>query len=52
MSIAPPVTSAGLGQDDAEVMAGMFKALGDPVRLRLFANIASSEGGDVRLRYP
>ena len=27
-------------------MAGMFKALGDPVRLRLFANIASSDGGE------
>src|SRR6476659_10590608 len=42
----PPVTSAGLSADDAEVMAGMFKALGDPVRLRLFSNIASSEGGE------
>jgi ArsR family transcriptional regulator, arsenate/arsenite/antimonite-responsive transcriptional repressor len=27
-------------------MAGMFKALGDPVRLRLFANIASSPEGE------
>ena len=42
----PPVTSAGLTEQDAEVMAGMFKALGDPVRLRLFANIASSDGGE------
>ena len=42
----PPVTSAGLSVDDAEVMAGMFKALGDPVRLRLFSNIASSDGGE------
>ena len=42
----PPVTSAGLSAVDAEVMAGMFKAWGDPVRLRLFANIASSAGGE------
>jgi ArsR family transcriptional regulator len=42
----PPVTSAGLSAPDAEVMAGMFKALGDPVRLRLFANIASSDAGE------
>ena len=42
----PPVTAAGLSAPDAEVMAGMFKALGDPVRLRLFANIASSDGGE------
>ena len=42
----PPVTSPGLTAADAEVMAGMFKALGDPVRLRLFANIASSPEGE------
>jgi ArsR family transcriptional regulator len=45
-SCCPPVTSAGLSEADAEIMAGMFKALGDPVRLRLFANIASSNGGE------
>ena len=42
----PPVTSGGLSERDADVMAGMFKALADPVRLRLFANIASSAGGE------
>jgi ArsR family transcriptional regulator len=42
----PPVTRAALSQADAEVMAGMFKALGDPVRLRLFSNVASSESGE------
>jgi ArsR family transcriptional regulator, arsenate/arsenite/antimonite-responsive transcriptional repressor len=42
----PPVSRAALSQSDAEVMAGMFKALGDPVRLRLFSNVASSEGGE------
>jgi ArsR family transcriptional regulator, arsenate/arsenite/antimonite-responsive transcriptional repressor len=45
-SCCPPVTSAGLNEADAGIMAGMFKALGDPVRLRLFANIASSDGGE------
>ena len=42
----PPVTAGSLTTTDAEVMAGMFKALGDPVRLRLFANVASSDGGE------
>jgi ArsR family transcriptional regulator, arsenate/arsenite/antimonite-responsive transcriptional repressor len=42
----PPVTSAGLSEGDAEVMARLFSALGDPVRLRLFANIASSPDGE------
>ena len=42
----PPVTAGGLTTTDAEVMAGMFKALGDPVRLRLFANVASSDDGE------
>jgi ArsR family transcriptional regulator len=42
----PPVTGGALKAQDAEVMAAMFKALGDPVRLRLFANVASSEAGE------
>ena len=42
----PPVTAGALTATDAEVMAGMFKALGDPVRLRLFANVASSDDGE------
>lgn len=41
-----PLTRAPLGELDAERAAGMFKALGDPVRLRLFSNIASAEGGE------
>ena len=40
----PPVTSAELSETDAATMAGMFKALGDPVRLRLFSKIASHTG--------
>jgi len=41
-----PLTRGPLSADDAERAAAMFKALGDPVRLRLFSNIASSEGGE------
>jgi ArsR family transcriptional regulator len=41
-----PLTRGPLGVEDAEHAATMFKALGDPVRLRLFSNIASSEGGE------
>ena len=41
-----PLTHEPLGVEDAERAAGMFKALGDPVRLRLFSNVASFEGGE------
>ncbi|MFD9428897.1 MULTISPECIES: helix-turn-helix transcriptional regulator [unclassified Streptomyces] len=42
----PPITSAELSRADAERMAGMFKALSDPVRLRLFSKVASHAGGE------
>ncbi|MYQ38215.1 ArsR family transcriptional regulator [Streptomyces sp. LamerLS-316] len=42
----PPVTAGELSQDDAERMALMFKALSDPVRLRLFSKVASHPGGE------
>ncbi|MBR7830947.1 helix-turn-helix transcriptional regulator [Actinospica sp. MGRD01-02] len=35
-----------LGEDDAKSLAGVFKALSDPVRLRLLSLIASFEGGE------
>jgi ArsR family transcriptional regulator len=35
-----------LGEADAKALAGMFKALSDPVRLRLLSLIASHEGGE------
>ena len=35
-----------LGEADAKALAAMFKALGDPVRLRLLSLIASHEGGE------
>ncbi|WP_406115530.1 metalloregulator ArsR/SmtB family transcription factor [Kitasatospora purpeofusca] len=42
----PPITSAELSEQDAVRMAAMFKALADPVRLRLFSKVASHEGGE------
>lgn len=42
----PPLTSAGLSEADAIRMAAMFKALADPVRLRLFSRVAAHEGGE------
>ncbi|MFD8595750.1 ArsR/SmtB family transcription factor [Kitasatospora sp. NPDC059646] len=42
----PPLGSAELSEPDAVRLAAAFKALGDPVRLRLFSKIASHEGGE------
>jgi ArsR family transcriptional regulator, arsenate/arsenite/antimonite-responsive transcriptional repressor len=42
----PPLTERALSAEEAERTAAMFKALGDPVRLRLFSLIASHEGGE------
>ncbi|KNE82305.1 MULTISPECIES: ArsR/SmtB family transcription factor [Streptomyces] len=42
----PPITAGELSQADAEKTAAMFKALSDPVRLRLFSRIASHAGGE------
>ncbi|MGP3632703.1 ArsR/SmtB family transcription factor [Streptomyces sp. 24-1644] len=41
----PPITSAD-PQADAEKMAATFKALSDPVRLRLFSKVASHPAGE------
>jgi len=41
-----PVVREVLGASDAERLAVMFKALGDPVRLRLFSAIASHADGE------
>lgn len=41
-----PLSREPLGAEDAERVAAMFKALGDPVRLRLFSQIASHAGGE------
>ncbi|MFG3656658.1 ArsR/SmtB family transcription factor [Streptomyces sp. NPDC047706] len=42
----PPLTERALTADEAERTARMFKALGDPVRLRLFSLVASHAGGE------
>lgn len=42
----PPLTAGELSPRDAEKMAVMFKALSDPVRLRLFSKVASHPGGE------
>ncbi|MFJ5234416.1 ArsR/SmtB family transcription factor [Kitasatospora sp. NPDC088391] len=42
----PPLASAELSEADAARTAAMFKALGDPVRLRLFSKVASHPGGE------
>jgi ArsR family transcriptional regulator len=41
-----PLIREPLGEADARSMAGMFKALSDPVRLRLLSLIASHVGGE------
>ncbi|MEV0531414.1 metalloregulator ArsR/SmtB family transcription factor [Kitasatospora sp. NPDC050463] len=41
-----PLASAELSVEDSVRTAAMFKALGDPVRLRLFSKVASHEGGE------
>ena len=40
-----PLVREPLGETDATALAPVFKALADPVRLRLFSLIASFEGG-------
>ena len=41
-----PLVREPLSEDDAKALAGAFKALADPVRLRLLSLIASFEGGE------
>ncbi|UKY49985.1 ArsR/SmtB family transcription factor [Streptomyces inhibens] len=43
----PGLLSAPLGEEQAVELAKVFKALGDPVRLRLLSMIASRAGGEV-----
>lgn len=43
----PPLTQEPLDATQANTFAPMFKALGDPVRLRLLSMIASARGGEV-----
>ena len=41
-----PVTGGALDADAAEPLARMFKALGDPTRVRLLSLIAAGDGGE------
>ena len=41
-----PLVGAPLAAEDAERLAGMFKAVADPARLRLLSIIASHDGGE------
>lgn len=41
-----PLVREPLGEGDAKALAGMFKAMSDPVRLRLLSLIASHAGGE------
>jgi ArsR family transcriptional regulator, arsenate/arsenite/antimonite-responsive transcriptional repressor len=41
-----PLTTDGLGEVDATELAGMFKALADPARLRLLSLIANAPGAE------
>lgn len=43
----PGLVTAPLDEDQAAELAKLFKALGDPVRLRLLSMIASRAGGEV-----
>lgn len=43
----PGLATAPLNEDQAAELARLFKALGDPVRLRLMSMIASQAGGEV-----
>lgn len=43
---AAPMVRDSLSAGQAAVLAGVFKALSDPVRLRLLSLIASHEGGE------
>lgn len=41
-----PITATALSASDAERVAAVFKALSDPVRLRLFTRVASHPAGE------
>ncbi|WP_328635191.1 ArsR/SmtB family transcription factor [Streptomyces sp. NBC_00356] len=43
----PGLLTAPLDEEQAVDLAKVFKALGDPVRLRLLSMIASRDGGDI-----
>jgi ArsR family transcriptional regulator, arsenate/arsenite/antimonite-responsive transcriptional repressor len=42
-----PIAEASLGPGEAADLARMFKALGDPIRLRLLSRITSAAEGEI-----
>ncbi|MEW2067527.1 metalloregulator ArsR/SmtB family transcription factor [Streptomyces sp. NPDC007346] len=42
----PPLSERPLNSEEAEVAAQLFKALGDPIRLRLLSAVASHKDGE------
>jgi ArsR family transcriptional regulator len=42
-----PIAEASLGTEQAVDLARMFKALGDPIRLRLLSRITSAADGEI-----
>jgi len=47
----PPMVAEALGESEARDLAQRFKALGDPVRLRLLSLIASAADGEICVCY-
>jgi ArsR family transcriptional regulator len=43
----PPIAEAALDPGSATELARMFKALGDPIRLRLLSRITSAADGEI-----
>jgi ArsR family transcriptional regulator, arsenate/arsenite/antimonite-responsive transcriptional repressor len=46
VACCPPMVNAPLGEEAAAELSRVFKAMADPVRLRLLSLIASHEGGE------
>lgn len=46
VACCPPLSREPMGSPEAERIAPLLKALGDPVRLRLMSLVASHEGGE------
>ncbi|MEU8246474.1 metalloregulator ArsR/SmtB family transcription factor [Nonomuraea sp. NPDC048916] len=47
LECSPPLAREPLDAERAAAVARVFKALGDPVRLRIVSIVASREGGEV-----
>lgn len=47
VACCPPIAEASLDAQHAVDMARMFKALGDPIRLRLLSRITSAPDGEI-----